>query len=662
MSFVKKSIIKRTHHQRLHDRRVNIRHMQMQESKVHIGKALDVGLVVTESSGTELEKHDTSSRSGNDKYVEDADIKPINDKKTMAEVQLTVEHTVLANGQQHAKQPEFNNEGRVDQDAKKCQVKSPLLDAELFKIKDTVEKEDAPEFHEFFEINELKAQLQAKNTTISNLKKHIESWKEKSNLAKVKKDIDVFETINIELEHSVAKLHTEHKHLNKENENLKKTYKELYDSIKKTRVLTKAFIISQLNKKSVENADLKAQIQEKVFATAVLAAAAPRPANPTGSPSSTSIDQDAPSNKSLSNVQPTNPPLEHISKWMKIRPLENVISNPSRHVSTQKQLQTDAMRCFFNDFLTSVELNNFKEALLESSWIDVMQEEIHKFERLDVLELVPCLDLAMIIKLMWIFKGIDFEESFAPVARIEAIKIFVANVANKNMTIYQIDVKTTFLNGDLGEEVYVSQPEGFIDPDNPTHMYKLKKALYGLKQAPRVWYDMLSSFLLSQKFSKGAVNPTLFTKKTGKDILMKQKSNAISSTKAEYIALSGCCAQILWMRSQLTDYGFEFNKIPLYCDNKSAIALCCNNVQHSRSKHIDVRYHFSKEQVENGMVELYFVRTEYQLVDIFTKALPRQIFEFLINKLGMKSMSPERLKILAEENEESWWYLFVYPM
>ncbi|GKD74192.1 hypothetical protein Tco_1332474 [Tanacetum coccineum] len=99
------------------------------------------------------------------------------------------------------------------------------------------------------------------------------------------------------------------------------------------------------------------------------------------------------------------------------------------------------------------------------------------------------------------------------------------------------------------------------------------------------------------------------------------------------------------------NYGFEFNKIPLYCDNKSVIALCFNNVQHSRSKHIDVRYHFIKEQVENGVVELYFVQTEYQLADIFTKALPRERFEFLINKLGMKSMSQETLKILAEEEE-----------
>ncbi|GKC77421.1 hypothetical protein Tco_1128195 [Tanacetum coccineum] len=129
----------------------------------------------------------------------------------------------------------------------------------------------------------------------------------------------------------------------------------------------------------------------------------------------------------------------------------------------------------------------------------------------------------------------------------------------------------------------------------------------------------------------------------------KQKSTAISSTEAEYIALSGYCAQILWMRSQLTNYGLVFNKIPLYCDNKSSIALCCNNVQHSRSKHIDIKHHFIKEQVENGVVELYFVRIEYQLADIFTKPLARERLEFLINKLGMKSMSPETLKKLTDE-------------
>ncbi|GKB88823.1 retrovirus-related pol polyprotein from transposon TNT 1-94 [Tanacetum coccineum] len=185
--------------------------------------------------------------------------------------------------------------------------------------------------------------------------------------------------------------------------------------------------------------------------------------------------------------------------------------------------------------------------MTEPSWIDAMPEEIHEFQRLEVWELVSCPDKVLLIKLKWIYKvktdefggvlknkarlvaqgfrqeeGINFEESFAPVARIEAIRIFVANVAHNNMTIYQMDVKMAFLNGKLKEEVYVSQPEGFVDQDNPSHVYKLKKALYGLKQAPRAWYDMLSSFLISQHFSKGAGDPTLFTRQAGNNLLLVQ--------------------------------------------------------------------------------------------------------------------------------------------
>nr|GEU30110.1 retrovirus-related Pol polyprotein from transposon TNT 1-94 [Tanacetum cinerariifolium] len=119
-------------------------------------------------------------------------------------------------------------------------------------------------------------------------------------------------------------------------------------------------------------------------------------------------------------------------------------------------------------------------------------------------------------------KGIDFEESFAPVARIEVIRIFITNDASKNIIIYQMDVKTAFLNGELKEEFYVSQPEGFIDPDHPTHVYRLKKALYGLKQVPGAWYYTLLRFLLDNKFSKGVVDPTLFTQKIGKHILLVQ--------------------------------------------------------------------------------------------------------------------------------------------
>nr|GFB73506.1 retrovirus-related Pol polyprotein from transposon TNT 1-94 [Tanacetum cinerariifolium] len=175
-------------------------------------------------------------------------------------------------------------------------------------------------------------------------------------------------------------------------------------------------------------------------------------------------------------------------------------------VTTSEQ----ALFCYYDAFLTSVEPKTYKEALTQSCWIEAMQEELNEFERLEVWELVPRPDQVMGITLKWIYKvklnelggilknkarlvargyrqeeGIDFEESFAPVARLEVIRIFLAYAAHKNMVVYQMDVKTVFLNGNLREEVYVSQPDGFVDPDNPNHVYKLEKALYGLKQAPR---------------------------------------------------------------------------------------------------------------------------------------------------------------------------------
>ncbi|GJY39677.1 retrovirus-related pol polyprotein from transposon TNT 1-94 [Tanacetum coccineum] len=151
--------------------------------------------------------------------------------------------------------------------------------------------------------------------------------------------------------------------------------------------------------------------------------------------------------------------------------------------------------------------------MTKPSWINAMQEEIHEFERLEVWELVPCPDNVFLIKLTWMYK---------------VKTIWCANAAHKNMTIYQMDVKTAFLNGELKEEVYISQPEGFVDQDKPSHVYKLKKALYGLKQAPRAWYDMLSSFLISQQFSKGSVDPTLFTRHAGNDILLMTNKFKIS--------------------------------------------------------------------------------------------------------------------------------------
>ncbi|GKD05086.1 retrovirus-related pol polyprotein from transposon TNT 1-94, partial [Tanacetum coccineum] len=288
---------------------------------------------------------------------------------------------------------------------------------------------------------------------------------------------------------------------------------------------------------------------------------APEPASLTGSPSSTTVNQDAPSpkeNHDLDVAHINNGPFFGIpipendyeassSLDTKDHPLDNIIGELERHVSIRLQLHEQSLFCYYDAFLTSVKPKNHKDALTQSCWIEAMQEELNEFKCLEVWELVPRPDKVRVITLKWIYKvkldelggilknkarlvahgyrqeeGIDFEESFAPVARLEAIRIFLAFSAHMNMVVYQMDVKTVFLNGILCEEVYVSQPDGFVDEDNPNHVYKLKKALYGLKQAPRAWYDLLSKFLLSQEFSKGTVDPTLFIRRQGKDILLVQ--------------------------------------------------------------------------------------------------------------------------------------------
>nr|GFB02153.1 hypothetical protein [Tanacetum cinerariifolium] len=290
-------------------------------------------------------------------------------------------------------------------------------------------------------------------------------------------------------------------------------------------------------------------------------------ADSTGSPSSTMVEQDAPSMSNSTtptetqssiipqDVRDDNLDMEvaHIGNDLllgvpipetKDHPLNNIIGQLSRPVSTRLQLHEQALFCYYDAFLTSVEPKTYKEALTQSYWIEAMQEELYEFKRLEN-------KARLVARGYRQEEGIDFEESFALVARLEAIRIFLAYTAHKNMVVYQMDVKTAFLNGKLRVEVYVSQPDGFVDsdnpnhvyklkkalyglkqalracqpdgfvdPDNPNHVYNLKKALYGLKQAPRTWYDMLSSFLLSQEFSKGSVDPILFIRKNDNDLLL----------------------------------------------------------------------------------------------------------------------------------------------
>ncbi|GJS53583.1 putative ribonuclease H-like domain, reverse transcriptase, RNA-dependent DNA polymerase [Tanacetum coccineum] len=422
-----------------------------------------------------------------------------------------------------------------------------------------------------------------------------------------------------------------------------------------------------------------------------------------------------------SNVHTFYQPYPHEKKWTKDHPLHKIIGDPKSSVRTRGQL---ANSCLFACLLSSIEPANVAEALKDADWVSAMQDELDQFARLKVWRLVPRPEGKTIIKTKWIFKnkkdesslvirnkarlvavgycqqeGIDYDETFALVARIEAIRLFLAYAAHKDFTVFQMDVKTAFLNGILKEEVYVGQPPGFVSKQYPDHVYALDKALYGLKQAPRAWYDVLSKFLIDSGFQKGSIDTTLFIKKKGEmkfflglqvnqfsnGIFMKSKyildilkrfimetcdmvptpmveqnklkldlvgkpvdhtdyrsmigslmyltssrpdimfatcmcaryqanpnEHHVSAVKtifrylkgtinlglwylkdsgfdltaysdadhagseSEYVVVSGCCAQVLWMRTQLTKYGFFYDKVPIYCDSKSAIAISCN--------------------------------------------------------------------------------------
>nr|GEW32850.1 Gag-Pol polyprotein [Tanacetum cinerariifolium] len=183
-------------------------------------------------------------------------------------------------------------------------------------------------------------------------------------------------------------------------------------------------------------------------------------------------------------------------RWTKDHPLEQVIRNPSQSIRTRRQLESDSEMCMFALTVSRTKLKNIKEAMVDSAWIESMQKELHQFDRLD--NTVIQNKSHLVAKGYAQKEGVDFEESFALVARLEAVRLFIAYAAHKSFTVYQMDVKTAFLYGPLKEEVYVNQLDGFVDPYHPDKVYRLKKALYGLKQAPRAWYDELSNFLVSK--------------------------------------------------------------------------------------------------------------------------------------------------------------------
>ncbi|KAJ9561157.1 hypothetical protein OSB04_006317 [Centaurea solstitialis] len=573
-----------------------------------------------------------------------------------------------------------------------------------------------------------------------------------------------------------------------------------------------------------------------INATPISQITPPEPDQPTNSedfsqttvsePSPTNLLPDPSSNEASTSGQVYQPPA---LRWTRDHPIDQVLGNPSSGVKTRRQAGNEELAEFIRNNVWLLIPRPRKRTIIGSKWIFR--------NKLDEIGTIIRNKARLVAQGYRQEEGIDYDETFAPIARLEAIRLFLAFAAHMNFKVYQMDIKNAFLNGKLNEEVYVAQPPGFVDPKFPDHVYKLNKALYGLKQAPRAWYDTLSTFLLSKGFVRGKIDSTLFLKKYPKHILLvqiyvddiifgstnpklcekfellmkseykmsmmgeltfflglqikqsekgifinqgkyvhemlkkfdltsctpmktpiapplsldkdskgkpvdvtlyrgmigsllyltasrpdimystclcaryqaepkeshltavkrifrylkgtpnmglwyskdsgfdltaysdsdfagckidrksttggchllggklvswtskKQNSVSTSTAEAEYVAAGICCAQVLWLRNQLQDYDIQLSKIPIYCDNTSAIAIANNPVLHSKTKHIEVRYHFIRDHVMNGDIELHFVPTEYQLADLFTKPLDVTRFNMLLSELGM--LNPE---------------------
>ncbi|GJT82748.1 retrovirus-related pol polyprotein from transposon TNT 1-94 [Tanacetum coccineum] len=480
-------------------------------------------------------------------------------------------------------------------------------------------------------------------------------------------------------------------------------------------------------------------------------------------------------------------------KESKTHPLENVIGNLN-----QRTLRSQAQdKSNFFCFISTLEPKNINEALKVKNWVIVMQKELNQFKTNDVWELVSNPMDMTIIGTKWVYRnkldkngvvtrnkarlvaqgynqqeGIDYEETYAPVARLKSIRILLAYACALDFKLYQMDVKSAFLNSFINEEVYVAQPPGFIDFAKPNYVYKLKKALYGLKQAPKAWYDRLKAFLIKHNYSIGMVDNTLFNKKKDSNLIIvqiyvddiilrstcqemcddfakimhdefemsmmgelnfflglqikqlddgiffnqskyikemlkkfgledskpiktpmstetkltrdeeglwypkefgietivyadsdhagdyvdrkstsgvctfmgccltswfskKQTALVISTTEAEYVSVGKACQQALWMKQALIDYGVRLDDIPIMRDNKRAIDLSKNLVQQSQTKHIEIHHHFLRDNVQKGNISIEKVSSEDNIIDILTKPLKREPFNYLRLGLGM---------------------------
>nr|GEZ46894.1 hypothetical protein [Tanacetum cinerariifolium] len=358
------------------------------------------------------------------------------------------------------------------------------------------------------------------------------------------------------------------------------------------------------------------------------------------------------------NVLTFNQP--HVSeyRWTKDHPLDQVRRNPSRPVQVRRQLATDPEMCMFALTVSIAELKNIKEAMADSAWIEAMQEELHQFDGLQNEDQTMIRNKARLVAKGYAQeKGIDFEESFAPVVRLEAVRIFIAYAAHKSFLIFQMDVKTAFLNGPLKEEVYVAQPDGFVDPDHPEKVYRLRKALYGLKQAPRacIGTPMATKPKLDAELSGNQVDQTDYRSKIGSLMYLTSSrpdivqavcfcaryqscptEKHLKEVKRIFRYLRGTVHMGLWYP---TDSSFELTP---FSDVDHA---GCIDSRKSTSEGIQflgdkLASWMSKKQNCTAMSSARCAQfiTEYQLADMFTKALPEDRFKYLVRRIDSEDI------------------------
>nr|GEU41217.1 copia protein [Tanacetum cinerariifolium] len=345
------------------------------------------------------------------------------------------------------------------------------------------------------------------------------------------------------------------------------------------------------------------------------------------------------------------------------------LETQQQHVQHQPVTIVDNVPNAMFDEMNTMESKNVKEAMTDPAWIESMQEELLQFKMLDHDEENTVIrnKTRLVVRGYRQKEGIDFEESFAPVARMEAIWIFFG-ICFTQIVHCVLNGRENYIHACMiGALMYLtsSRPDivhatclcaQYQAKPTEKHFKEVKRIFHYLRGIVNIglWYTKDSVFELT-RFSDAdyAGCKDIFKSTSGEAQVLgeklvswsskKQDCTTLLTVKAEYVSLSACCAQVIWMWTQLTSYGFHFNKIPIYCDLKSAIAISCNPVQHSRTKHIVVRYHFIKEHVEKGMNELYFVKTDYQLADLFTKALSMDRFNYLVRRLAMRSLSPTEI-------------------